>query len=167
MSNTNILLKLSDNFDAWRDKLNSQANYIDTIFNIISPLIPSEKCTDIPADNGDGYFVAIDTTSQDEKYIKATNPKTIIGVRCGDAYIKKELDVNTNTEVSKSYFLISSTGIVNAKIIGKINKGDEIVLSTTKGVGRKYKSGDDEKNIIGFALESNQSEGIKLVKIKI
>ena len=164
MSNTNILLKLSDNFDAWRDKLNSQANYIDTIFNIISPLIPSEKCTDI---TDDGFFVAIDTTSQDEKYIKATNPKTIIGVRCGDAYIKKELDVNTNTEVPKSYFLISSTGIVNAKIIGKINKGDEIVLSTTKGVGRKYTSGDNEKNIIGFALETNQSEGIKLVKIKI
>ena len=164
MSNTNILLKLSDNFDAWRDKLNSQANYIDTIFNIISPLIPSEKCTDI---TDAGFFVAIDTTSQDEKYIKATNPKTIIGVRCGEAYIKKELDVNTNVEVPKSYFLISSTGIVNAKIIGKINKGDEIVLSTTKGVGRKYISGDNEKNIIGFALETNQSEGIKLVKIKI
>lgn len=162
MSNTNKLLKLSDNFDAWRDKLNTQAEYIDVIFNMISPLIPSEKFKSTEL----GDFVAIDTTTQNEKYIKATNPKTIIGVQC-ESYIKKELDVSTNAEIKKAYFLISSAGIVNAKIIGKINKGDEIVLSTTNGVGRKYKSGDNEKNIIGFALESNQSEGIKLVKIKI
>lgn len=164
MNTTNRLLKLSDNFDAWRDKLNTQATHINDLFSIVSPAVPLNLCDEIEI----GNFVAINTntsSSEQKKYIKATKPKTILGVyysTCNDTVI---ID---NTATKNVYALICTTGIVNAKVSGAISVGDELVLSTTAGVARKYNSGSDNtRNIIGYALETNASTSIKLVKVKI
>ena len=163
MSTTNRLLKLSDNFDAWRDKLNTQASHINNLFGMVSPAVPLELCDRIEI----GNFISVNTSTSStaKPYIKATNPKTILGVyynTCDDTII-----VN-NKETKKTYALVCTTGVVNAKVTGAISIGDELVLSTTAGVARKYNSGSDNtRNIIGYALETNASTDVKLVKVKI
>ena len=60
------------------------------------------------------------------------------------------------------------SGRVKTKIIGPIEKGDEVVLSKYPGIGRKYyELTDRERDIIGFAVETKLSEEVKLVRIKI
>nr|DAJ42454.1 MAG TPA: Preneck appendage protein [Caudoviricetes sp.] len=57
---------------------------------------------------------------------------------------------------------IALVGKVPVRIIGKVEKFDEIVLSETLGVGR-VKKNDSEKTI-AIALETNANENEKLVK---
>ena len=163
MSTTNKLLKLSDNFDTWRDKLNTHAHYTNKLFNIVSPALLLETCE--LSEVGD--IIGVNTATNGKQYIKAKNPKTIVGVYY-DTCTNTAIGDITIGEVKNTYILVSTTGVVNAKIIGSIKIGDEIVLSTTPGVGRKYKEGTDrERDIIGYALETNTSSEVKLVKIKI
>lgn len=164
MSAENRLLKLSDNFDAWRDKLNTQAEYYNKLFSIISPALPIKNCGRIEI----GDFVGANTnTSSTQKYIKATKPKTIIGVYydlCNNIIVNG----GEHNTTKQSYALVCTTGVVHAKVSGSISVGDELVLSSTAGVARKYISGSDNtRNIIGYALETNTSTDVKLVKIKI
>ena len=57
---------------------------------------------------------------------------------------------------------VALVGKVPVRIIGKVEKFDEIVLSETLGVGR-VKKNDSEKTI-AIALEANANENEKLVK---
>lgn len=114
-----------------------------------------------------GDFIALDENSEEEIYVKATNPRTIVGVH-SDSYghILGGTESIENSE--ESFIPVGIVGRVKAKIIGSIERGDEIVLSKYPGIGRKYHElTDKEKDIIGFACETNLSEEIKLVKIKI
>lgn len=56
-------------------------------------------------------------------------------------------------------------GKTKARIIGKINKFDKIVLSNIPGIGRKKKWYDFTKKVIGIALETNLSSDEKQIQI--
>ena len=114
-----------------------------------------------------GDIVALDTDSKEERYIKATNPRTVVGVH-SDSYghILGGFESIENSE--ESFIPVGMSGRVKTKIIGAIEKGDEVVLSKYPGIGRKYHElTDRERDIIGFAVETNLSEEVKLVRIKI
>ena len=106
-------------------------------------------------------------SSDEERYVKATNPRLVVGVH-SDTYghiLGGDVSIE---ESEKTHIPVGLSGRVKTKIVGSIEKGDEIILSDIPGVGRKFNPDTDrERDIIGFAVETNLSEDIKLVKIKI
>ena len=60
--------------------------------------------------------------------------------------------------------VIALCGRVPTKVIGKVKKFDDIVLSKIPGVGRSKKWYDFFRKSIGKALEDNDNENIKLVE---
>jgi hypothetical protein len=114
-----------------------------------------------------GDIIALDTDSKEERYIKATNPRTIVGVH-SDTYGHILGGFESIESSEESFIPVGMSGRVKTKIIGPIEKGDEVVLSKYPGIGRKYyELTDRERDIIGFAVETNLSEEVKLVRIKI
>lgn len=114
-----------------------------------------------------GDIIGLIPSSDKELYGKARNKKTIVGVHSNTyGHIiggRRSIEHSELTHIP-----VGMIGRVKTKIIGTIKSGDEIVLSNIPGVGRKYiPETDKEREIIGFAVESNDSEEIKLVKIKI
>jgi hypothetical protein len=115
-----------------------------------------------------GDIIALDLSSDEERYVKASkeNP-TIIGVH-SDTY-GHILGGNGSLEESeKTHIPVGLVGRVKTKIVGKIKKGEFVVLSGISGVGCAY---DEEINnpldVIGVAVESSDNTGVKLVNIKI
>lgn len=78
-----------------------------------------------------------------------------------NAVITSEPGFILNNKENKG-LAIALTGKVPVRIVGKVEKFDEIVLSETLGVGR-VKKNDCEKTI-AIALEANADENEKLVK---
>lgn len=115
-----------------------------------------------------GDIVALDIFSDEEKYVKASkeNP-TVIGVH-SDSYGYILGGKDTIEESEKTHIPVGLVGRVKAKIVGKIKKGEFVVLSGIAGVGCAY---DEEINnpldVIGIAVETSNDTGIKLVKIKL
>ena len=60
--------------------------------------------------------------------------------------------------------VIALCGRVPTKVIGKVKKFDDIILSKVPGVGRSKKWYDFFRKPIGKALEDNDNENIKLVE---
>ena len=114
-----------------------------------------------------GDIIAMDMSSDDERYIKATSASHIVGVH-SDTYghiLGGDVSIE---ESEKTHIPVGLVGRVKTKIVGEIEKGDLVVLSDIPGVGRKYDSKIDDKfDVIGFAIEGNSSKDIKLVKIKL
>ena len=114
-----------------------------------------------------GDIIALDVNSDKEHYIKATNPRLVVGVH-SDTYGHILGGSESIEESEKTHIPVGLTGRVKTKIIGSINKGDEVVLSTIPGVGRKFNPNTDrDRDIIGFVVEDNLLEDIKLVKMKL
>ena len=114
-----------------------------------------------------GDIIALDLDSDEEKYIKATNDDCIVGVH-SDTYGHILGGEGSIEESMKTHIPVGLCGRVKTKIVGLISKGDKIVLSDIPGVGRKYNYDTDKnKKIIGFAVESNENENVKLVKVKL
>lgn len=115
-----------------------------------------------------GDFVALDLSSDEEVYVKASvsNP-TVIGVH-SDSYGYILGGTDDIKESEKTHIPVGLAGRVKAKIVGTIKKGDYVVLSTIPGVGCVY---DKDKNnpldVVGIAVESSDDIDIKLVKIKL
>ena len=114
-----------------------------------------------------GDIIALDISSNEEKYIKATNSRHIVGVH-SDTYGHIVGGTDSISESNKFFIPVGMIGRVKTKIIGSISIGDEVVLSNIPGVGRKFNPDiDRERDIIGFVVETNLSEEIKLVNMKI
>ena len=116
-----------------------------------------------------GDFIALDESSEEEKYVKATKGKNdfVVGVH-SNTYGHILGGRDTIEESEKTYIPVGLVGRVYAKITGEIKKGDYVVLSNIPGVGRKYYPDlDDAIDIIGGAVESSNDKEIKLVKIKL
>ena len=114
-----------------------------------------------------GDIIAMDMSSDEERYIKATSASHIVGVH-SDTYghiLGGDVSIE---ESEKTHIPVGLVGRVKTKIVGEIEKGDLVVLSDIPGVGRKYDAETDDKfDVIGFAIEGNSSKDIKLVKIKL
>lgn len=115
-----------------------------------------------------GDFIALDTSSDEEKYVKASQyNKNVMGVH-SDSYGYILGGTNNIKESEKTHIPVGMVGRVNAKIVGAINKGDYIVLSEIPGVGKVYcPSTNTPLDVIGVAIEKSDEKDIKLVKIKI
>ena len=114
-----------------------------------------------------GDIISLDMNSNEERYVKATNPRLVVGVH-SDTYGHILGGTNDTEESEKTHIPVGLTGRVKTKIIGSINKGDEVVLSTIPGVGRKFNPDTDrDRDIIGFVVEDNLLADIKLVKMKL
>ena len=115
-----------------------------------------------------GDIVALDLFSDEERYIKASkNNPTVVGVH-SDTYGHILGGSETIEESEKNHIPVGLVGRVKTKIVGKIKKGEFVVLSGIAGVGCAY---DEETNkpldVIGVAVENSNDTGVKLVKIKL
>ena len=72
------------------------------------------------------------------------------------------------SENINDFIPVGLVGRVKTKVIGKVRKGDRIVPSKIRGVGRKYNPMLDEVlSIVGIVVENKETEDISLVKIFI
>lgn len=143
----------------------------NAVYNDYAELFPKGEDTE------PGDIIALDINSDKEQYIKATsNSKKIVGVH-SDEYghliggEKPPDRVNFIEYNLKKYIPIGLVGRCKVKILGVVNKGDDIIASNIPGVGRAWKEGIDDisllKNSIGFAVESSNNEDIKLIRVKL
>lgn len=128
-----------------------------------------------------GDLVALDLDSQEEKYIKARNGFPVVGVHSneyghiiGGEEKPPELEHITSDEYNiKKYIPVGLCGRCKIKIIGKILKGQKIIVSDIPGVGRAYNRKTDSMgdyiDSIGIAVEDQPIDDneIRLVKVKL
>ena len=139
----------------------SNGRVYNSVFNDYAEFFEKGEETEV------GDIIALDLNSDEEKYIKASNDDCIVGVH-SDTYGHILGGEGSIEESMKSHIPVGLCGRVKTKIVGLISKGDKIVLSDIPGVGRKYNYATDKnKKIIGFAVESNKDENVKLVKVKL
>ena len=139
----------------------SNGRVYNSVFNDYAEFFEKGEETEV------GDIISLDLDSDEENYIKATNDDCIVGVH-SDTYGHILGGEGSIEESMKTHIPVGLCGRVKTKIVGLISKGDKIVLSDIPGVGRKYNYNTDKnKKIIGFAVESNKDEGIKLVKVKL
>ena len=118
-----------------------------------------------------GDIIALDTSNNTEKYIKATNSSSVpVGVHsdefamviggddCGDDFVSTNL---TN------YIPVALCGRVYVKVVGRINVGDYIIPSSIPGVGVGISkmTFDSFGKIIGQVVEADDKEEIRKVRI--
>ena len=134
----------------------------NAVWNDYAEFFPKGEETEV------GDIIALDEESQEEQYIKATNQsKLIVGVH-SDTYGHIIGGEGSIEDSMKTHIPVGLTGRVYAKIVGKISKGDKVVLSDIPGVGRKFDEKKDSLiDIIGGAVESSEKTEIKLIKIKL
>lgn len=123
-----------------------------------------------------GDIIALDESSQIEQYIKATDNSNIpVGVH-SDEYamvIGGENSEDPNVDHSelniKKYIPVALCGRVYTKVIGKVHIGDLIVPSNIPGVGKAIdsKSNYDPQLVVGRAVETDQNENLRKIKILI
>lgn len=115
-----------------------------------------------------GDIVALDEGSDEERYVKASKENPfVVGVH-SDTYGHILGGEGSIEESEKTHIPVGLVGRVKTKIVGGVRKGDFIVLSDIPGVGRKFNPNTDrDRDIIGGVVETNLSEEIKLVKMKI
>ena len=138
------------------------------MWNDYAEFFPRGEETDI------GDFIALSLVEDEEKYVKASKfTSKSVGVH-SNSYghlIGGEQPKNGEDFVEynvKNYIPVGLCGRCLAKVIGKVKKGDFIVISDIPGVGKVYnKDVDDTIDIIGMSCEDSDVQDIKLVKVKI
>lgn len=143
----------------------------NAVYNDYAELFPKGEETE------PGDIIALDINSDNEQYIKATqSSKKIVGVHSneyghligGDEPPK---GVDFEEYNFKKYIPVGLVGRCKVKVIGKVNKGDDIIPSEIPGVGRKWIEGVDSeqllKNSVGFAVENSDDKDVKLIKVKL
>ena len=150
------------------DTIKANAVY-NAVYNDYAEFFPRGEATE------PGDIVALDLTSDHESYIKATATSKIVagvhsdeyamligGDKAGDGedYVKKNLE---------KYIPVSLCGRVFCKCVGKIHRGDTIVVSDIPGIGRAKLPNDYVENtqIVGYAVDEDLNEEIRRVRIRV
>lgn len=111
-----------------------------------------------------GHIIALD--ENEERYIKATKgSKVVVGI-CTDNYaqiIGGEPHEDYIAHNLKKFIPVSLAGRVPVYVKGKVKAGDYIVPSDISGIGEI----GNKTESVGIALESNENEDIKLVKVLV
>lgn len=124
-------------------------------------------------DTSPGDIIALDCNSDIEKYCKATNKsKRVVGVHSDEFghLIGGEIPLGNKNYFDyniEKYIPVGLVGRVRTKVIGKIKIGDYIVPSDIPGVGRAYMESDNPETIIGYAVEQDDKESIRRIKVKL
>ena len=138
------------------------------VYNDYAEFFPRGEATE------PGDIVALDLTSDHESYIKATATSKIVAGVHSDEYAMliggdKVDDGNYVEKNIEKYIPVSLCGRVFCKCIGKIHRGDTIVVSDIPGVGRAKLPNDYVENtqIVGYAVDEDMNEEIRRVRIRV
>lgn len=141
----------------------------DAVYNDYAELMPRGEKTE------PGDIIALDTNSQNERYVKATNLSDRIAGIHTDEYAmliggNKVKEGQDFLEENLPFFIpVSLVGRVHAKVVGPVHTGDCIVLSETPGVGRAISSCESfpATKIVGYACEGDDRTEPRLVKVRV
>lgn len=141
----------------------------EAVYNDYAELMPRGEQTD------PGDIIALDTNSQQEKYVKAINLSSriagihsdeygmLIGgeqVNDGEDFLEKNLPL---------FIPVSLAGRVHTKVVGPVSTGDCIVLSHIPGVGRAAKPCEyiDPCKVVGYAVEGDDLTEQRRLKVRV
>ena len=138
------------------------------VYNDYAEFFPRGEATE------PGDIVALDLSSDHESYIKATATSKIVAGVHSDEYAMliggdKVDDGNYVEKNIEKYIPVSLCGRVFCKCVGKIHRGDTIVVSDIPGVGRAKLPNDYVENtqIVGYAVDEDMNEEIRRVRIRV
>jgi hypothetical protein len=138
------------------------------VYNDYAEFFPRGEATE------PGDIVALDLTSDHESYIKATATSKIVAGVHSDEYAMliggdKVDDGNYVEKNIEKYIPVSLCGRVFCKCVGKIHRGDTIVVSEIPGIGRAKLPNDYVENtqIVGYAVDEDMNEEIRRVRIRV
>ena len=138
------------------------------VYNDYAEFFPRGEATE------PGDIVALDLTSDHESYIKATATSKIVAGVHSDEYAMliggDKVDDGSYVEKNiEKYIPVSLCGRVFCKCVGKIHRGDTIVVSDIPGVGRAKLPNDYVENtqIVGYAVDEDMNEEIRRVRIRV
>lgn len=115
-----------------------------------------------------GHIIALDETSAQERYVKATNKsKVIVGICTGNYahIIGGEYNDNYETYNLKKFIPVSLAGRVPVYVKGTVHIGDFIIPTDAPGIGKASK--ERTGGAVGIALEQNLDSEIKKVKVLV
>lgn len=115
-----------------------------------------------------GHIIALDETSAQERYVKATNKsKVIVGICTGNYahIIGGEYSDDYETYNLKKFIPVSLAGRVPVCVKGTVHVGDYIVPTSIPGIGEASKR--ISRGTVGIALQNSEIEGIKLIKVLV
>ena len=140
----------------------------NAVYNDYAEFFPRGEATE------PGDIVALDLTSDHESYIKATATSKIVAGVHSDEYAMliggdKVDDGNYVEKNIEKYIPVSLCGRVYCKCVGKIHRGDTIVVSEIPGIGRAKLPNDYVENtqIVGYAVDEDMNEEIRRVRIRV
>ena len=152
-------------------KENGTANFktvTGAVYNDYAEFFPRGEATE------PGDIVALDLTADHESYIKATATSKIVAGVHSDEYAMliggdKVDDGNYVEKNIEKYIPVSLCGRVYCKCVGKIHRGDTIVVSEIPGIGRAKLPNDYVENtqIVGYAVDEDMNEEIRRVRIRV
>jgi hypothetical protein len=138
------------------------------VYNDYAEFFPRGEATE------PGDIVALDLSSDHESYIKATATSKIVAGVHSDEYAMliggdKVDDGNYVEKNIEKYIPVSLCGRVFCKCVGKIHRGDTIVVSDIPGIGRAKLPNDYVENtqIVGYAVDEDMNEEIRRVRIRV
>lgn len=138
------------------------------VYNDYAEFFPRGEATE------PGDIVALDLTADHESYIKATATSKIVAGVHSDEYAMliggdKVDDGNYVEKNIEKYIPVSLCGRVYCKCVGKIHRGDTIVVSEIPGIGRAKLPNDYVENtqIVGYAVDEDMNEEIRRVRIRV
>ena len=140
----------------------------NAVYNDYAEFFPRGEATE------PGDIVALDLTADHESYIKATATSKIVAGVHSDEYAMliggdKVDDGNYVEKNIEKYIPVSLCGRVFCKCVGKIHRGDTIVVSEIPGIGRAKLPNDYVENtqIVGYAVDEDMNEEIRRVRIRV
>lgn len=128
-------------------------------------------------DTEPGDIIALDDSVDQEQYVKATiNSCRVVGIHSNEyAFLiggenPPEGQDFYSYNISK-YIPISLAGRCRVKVLGPIQKGQDIIPTSIPGIGRAFNREKDNPSLlylsVGFAVENSTDESIKLVRAKL
>lgn len=116
-----------------------------------------------------GDIIALDLSSDEERYVKATpKNRVIVGIHSDEyAHIIGGEKGKTLEENLKNFIPVALAGRVHAKVSGIVYKGDRIVISNgMPGIGIALTNNStSNKQVIGIALENKYNLGIGKIRL--
>ena len=121
-----------------------------------------------------GDIIALDTTSNKERYVKAsTNYPYTVGVHT-DEYAMLIGGDHLNSDIVSSdneerYIPVSLAGRVMTKVIGEVCTGDLITVSEYPGIGRAVRFDENvpQNQIVGYAVENDNRKDLRRIRVRI
>lgn len=127
-----------------------------------------------------GDLIALDLSSKEELYVRARKGLPVVGVHSneyghiiGGERDSKEDNLSFEEYNLKHFIPVGLCGRCRVKTVGRISKGQKIILSDIPGVGRAYNESidsiQDYTDSIGIAVEDQPIDDneIRMVRVKL